>query len=71
MGYHKRYNENRYFRLNVDQGLQQVGLVEYGEQGKIKAVTDEYLSHQAQKFRVRDCVQNLRQKQSMYIEDFA
>jgi hypothetical protein len=67
----KHYDENRYFRLNVDQGLQQVGLAEYKEQGRVEAVTDEYLGHQAQKFRVRDCVQNLRQKQSVYIEDFA
>jgi starvation-inducible outer membrane lipoprotein len=67
----KHYDENRYFRLNVDQGLQQVGLAEYKEQGRIEAVTYEYLRHQAQKFRVRDCVQNLRQKQGVCIEDFA
>jgi hypothetical protein len=63
----KHYDENRYFRFNVDQGLQEVGLAEYKEQGRIEAVTDEYLIHQAQKFRMRDCVQNLRQKQSGYI----
>jgi hypothetical protein len=67
----KHYDKNRYFRFNVDQGLQQVGLAEYKEQGRIEAVTDEYLRHQAQKFRVRDCVQNLRQKQGVYIKDFA
>jgi hypothetical protein len=67
----KHYDESRYFRLSVDQGLQQVGLAEYKEQGRIEAATDEYLRHQAQKFRVRDCVQNLRQKQSVYTEDFA
>jgi predicted acylesterase/phospholipase RssA len=66
----KHYDEKRYFRLNVDQGLQEVGLAEYKEQGRIEAATDEYLRHQAQKFRVRDCVQNLQQKQSVYIEDF-
>jgi hypothetical protein len=67
----KHYDEKRFFRFNVDQGLQDVGLAEYKEQGKIEAVTDEYLRHQAQKFRVRDCVENLQQKQSVYIKDFA
>jgi predicted acylesterase/phospholipase RssA len=67
----KHYDENRYFRFNVDQGLQEVGLAEYKEQSRMEAATDEYLRHQAQKFRVRDCVQNLQQKQSVYIEDFS
>jgi predicted acylesterase/phospholipase RssA len=67
----KHYDEKRYFRFNVDQGLQEVGLAEYTEQGRIEAATDEYLRYQAQKFRVRDCVQNLQQKQSVYIEDFS
>lgn len=67
----RHYDENRYFRFNVDQGLQDVSLEEYKEQGRIEAATDEYLKHQAQKFLVRNCARNLRQKQSVYIEDFA
>ncbi|KAJ4366790.1 hypothetical protein N0V83_007315 [Neocucurbitaria cava] len=67
----KHYDDNRYFRFNVDQGLQEVGLAEYREQGMIEAATDGYLRHQAQKSRMRDCVENLRQKQSVYIDDFA
>jgi hypothetical protein len=67
----QHYKENRYFRLNVEQGLQGVGLAEYKEQGTIESATDEYLRHTQQKFRVRDCVQNLRQKQSVSIENFA
>ena len=66
----KHYNEKRYFRFNVDQGLQDVCLAEYKEHGKMEAVTDEYLRHQAQKSRMRDCVQNLQQKQSVYIDHF-
>lgn len=66
----QHFDEKRYFRFNVDQGLQDVGLAEYKEQGKMEAATDEYLQHQAQKFRVRDCVENLQQKQSVCIEDF-
>lgn len=65
----KHHEDKRYFRFNVDQGLQEVRLAEYKEQGRMEAVTDEYLRHQAQKFRVRDCVENLLQKQSVYIED--
>ncbi|RYO26426.1 hypothetical protein AA0113_g12484 [Alternaria arborescens] len=60
----KHYDEKRYFRFNVDQGLQEVGLAEYKEQGRMQAATDEYLRHQGQKFRVRDCVENLQQKQT-------
>ncbi|KAJ5022565.1 acyl transferase/acyl hydrolase/lysophospholipase [Bipolaris maydis] len=60
----KHYDEKRYFRFNVDQGLQEVGLAEYKEQGRMEAATSEYLQHQAQKFRVRDCIKNLQQKQT-------
>ena len=67
----QHFNEKRYFRLNVEQGLQGVGLAEYKEQGAIEAATENYLSHQAQKFCLRDCVLNLRQKQSVYNETFA
>ena len=67
----QHFDNKRYFRFNVHQGLQVVGLAEYQERGTIEAVTDEYLRHIEQKFRVRDCVLNLRQKQSVYIENFA
>jgi predicted acylesterase/phospholipase RssA len=65
----QHYDDKRYFRFNVDQGLQDVSLAEYKEQGRLEAATDEYLRHQAQKSRVRDCIQNLRQKQRM-LSDF-
>jgi Patatin-like phospholipase len=65
------FDEKRYFRFNVDQGLQNVGLDEYKKKGAMEAATEGYLTHVAQKFRMRDCIQNLRQKQSAYIEDFA
>lgn len=67
----RHYDEKRYFRFNVDHGLQEVGLAEYKEQGRMEATTDEYLRHSVQKFRVRDCIENLQQKQCVYIEDFA
>jgi len=67
----QHFDEGRYFRFNVHQGLQGVGLAEYREQGVIEAATNEYLRHQEQKFRVRDCALNLKQKQSVYIETYA
>jgi predicted acylesterase/phospholipase RssA len=65
------YDQNRYFRLNVEQGLQDVGLAEYREQGRIETATHQYLDDQEQIFRVRNCVANLKLKQSVYLEDFA
>lgn len=59
-----KQSDNRYFRFNVEQGLQNVGLAEYKEQGRIEAVTSEYLKHRHQKLRVQDCVQKLGQKRS-------
>jgi hypothetical protein len=67
----QHYEEKRYFRFNVEQGLQGIGLAEYRERGTIESATDEYLQHTQQKVRVRHCVQNLRQKQCVYIDNFA
>jgi predicted acylesterase/phospholipase RssA len=65
----KHFDEKRYFRFNIDQGLQGIGLDEYKKKGAMEAATAAYLTHTAQKFRVRDCILNLRLKQSAYIED--
>jgi hypothetical protein len=62
----KQFGEKRYFRFNVDQGLQSIGLDEYKKKGQMEAATGTYLTHPTQKFRIRDCVQNLKLKQSMY-----
>ncbi len=67
----KHFDDNRYFRFNVDQGLQDIGLEEYKKKGTMEGMTEVYLKDQAQKFRLRDCVQNLRLKQSVYIENFS
>jgi hypothetical protein len=67
----KHFDKNRYFRFNVDQGLQNIGLDEFKMNGAIKAATEGYLTHVAQRHRVRDCIQNLRLKQSVYIENFS
>lgn len=65
------YDKHRYFRFNVDQGLQDVGLAEYLEQGRIEAVTYSYLDHQVQISQVQKCIENLKLKDSVCIEDFA
>lgn len=67
----KHFDEKRYFRFNVEQGLQNVGLEEYRKRGTVEAASEGYLTHVTQKFRVRDCIQNLRLKQSVYIQDFS
>jgi predicted acylesterase/phospholipase RssA len=67
----QHYGQSRYFRLNVEQGLQDVGLAEYKEQGHIEVATDQYLDEQEQIFRIQNCVENLKAKQSVYLEDFA
>ncbi|CAG8412661.1 unnamed protein product [Penicillium salamii] len=64
----QHYDSKRYFRFNVDQGLQGVGLAEYQEQGVIESATEGYLDHQAVAFRVRDCVENLKSKQSVQVQ---
>jgi hypothetical protein len=67
----KHFDEKRYFRFDVEQGLQNIGLDEYQRKGAIEAATESYLIHTALKFWVRDCIQNLILKQSVYLEDFA
>ncbi|KAF8864851.1 FabD/lysophospholipase-like protein [Acephala macrosclerotiorum] len=67
----KHFDENRYFRFNVDQGLQAIGLDEYKKKGAIESATERYLVHQAQKNRVRNCIQNLRLKQNKTNTSFA
>jgi site-specific recombinase XerD len=62
---------HRYFRFNVEQGLQDVDLSEYKETGKIKAATQEYLEHADRETLVEECVKNLNMKQSVYIDDFS
>ena len=66
----RHYDDNRYFRFNVDQGLQTIGVDEYKQKGAMESATERYLIHQAQKNRVRDCIQNMRLKQSVYIENY-
>ncbi|RAO68141.1 uncharacterized protein BHQ10_004153 [Talaromyces amestolkiae] len=58
----KHFDEDRYFRFNVEQGLQGIGLAEYQQAGAIESATLSYLTNIQQRFRVRDCVENLKKK---------
>ncbi|OAX82787.1 hypothetical protein ACJ72_02859 [Emergomyces africanus] len=65
------FDRKRYFRFNVAQGLQNVGLDEYKKEGLLEAATDDYLTSTEQKIRLRDCVQQLKEKTSKSPIDFA
>ncbi|EQL35284.1 hypothetical protein BDFG_03030 [Blastomyces dermatitidis ATCC 26199] len=56
------FDRERYFRFNVAQGLQTVGLEEYKKQGLLEAATDDYLTSTDQRVRLRNCVKRLKEK---------
>ncbi|KAJ5676382.1 Acyl transferase/acyl hydrolase/lysophospholipase [Penicillium majusculum] len=60
----------RYFRFNVEQGLQQVHMTEFEKQSVIESATYAYLHHSSQKVRVRDCIMNLSEKEGKTSIDF-
>lgn len=67
----QQYVNKQYFRFNVDQGLQDIGLQEYQQNGLIQAASENYLTHTTRRVEMRNCIANLRLKKSVYIEDFA
>ncbi|KAI9674021.1 MAG: hypothetical protein M1829_003864 [Trizodia sp. TS-e1964] len=61
---HRRLFENkRYFRFNVQQGLQGVGLEEFKNAALIDAATADYMDRQETKSAAHACASNLKQKQ--------
>jgi len=52
----------RYFRFNVQQGLQEIALAEYQHSGAIDAATGDYLKSHETRPRLAACVKNLREK---------
>lgn len=54
--------DTRYFRFNVENGLQKIGLAEYMEEASIEARTRLYLDGHGVQRKVKTCVQNLRYK---------
>jgi predicted acylesterase/phospholipase RssA len=64
--------DQRYYRFNVEQGLQKVGLEEYERQGEIIDATAKYLNdHQLVRKQFWDCAVNLSHKECMLVEDFS
>ena len=51
----RHLDEKRFFRFNVEQGLQDIALDEYTRKGEMDSATDAYLTDMTQKLRVRDC----------------
>jgi hypothetical protein len=64
----KLYEGKRYFRFNVQQGLQGVGLEEYKAAPLIEAVTADYMDGQEIRSAAQECAVNLKQKHCMYAE---
>lgn len=60
------YDQLRYFRFNVQQGLQEVDLDEYNEKSRLQASTMQYLEDGEHVGRIEACVENLRQKECVY-----
>ena len=63
-------DQQRYFRYNVDQGLQDVGLEEHQKEALIESATRKYLANELQKRSLRACAKNLGMKQCAFVEDF-
>lgn len=63
-------DQQRYFRYNVEQGLQGVGLEEYRKQDIIETATHTYLANEIQKRSLRYCAKNLGRKKCALVEDF-
>lgn len=68
--WNKEYSEKRYFRFNVEQGLQKVVLTEYSKEKMIESATYDYLHQESQKSCIRDCILNLIEKEgTIFIPD--
>jgi hypothetical protein len=59
------YEGKRYFRFNVQQGLQGVGLEEFQQSALIEAATSTYMGEQELLSQTMACAMNLGQKQCM------
>lgn len=57
-----RWKHLPYYRFNVPEGLQRVGLAEYDKVGLLESVTLDYLNKEETRPRVVSCVENLRTK---------
>jgi hypothetical protein len=65
------FRANRCFRLNVDQGLQNVGLEEYLKVPEITSATADYLDSEDVVDKISSCADNLKEKECALVEDFS
>ncbi|KAF2017972.1 kinase subdomain-containing protein, partial [Aaosphaeria arxii CBS 175.79] len=61
---------DRYFRFNVEQGLQDIGLEEYQKEGAIEAATFGYFKATRKSIEVKRCAKNLVRKQKKTPREF-
>lgn len=62
--------QKRYFRFNVDQGLQAVGLEEYEKERDIVSATSDYMESQRLQWQTDICSNTLKDKECT-LEDFS
>ena len=66
------YEKKRYFRFNVQQGLQGISLDEYREAARIHAATVKFMNKQETRSATQECAVNLKEKQCTFAElDFS
>lgn len=63
------YERKRYFRFNVQQDLQGVGLEEYEKEALIDAATADYMDSQETKSALQACVSNLKLKHCELVQE--
>lgn len=64
------HSDRRYFRFNVEQGLQSVGLEEYKREKEIVSATSLYMESQHMQLQTRNCSQAMKDKECT-LEDFS
>ena len=66
----RHLNTKRFFRFDVAQGLEGVGLAAYKKQGTIVDATDDYLDDREQQIKLQACAENLMKKGCTYLGVF-
>ena len=62
--------DKRYFRFNVDQGLQHVGLEEFAKENEIVSATTRYMESQMMQPQKLHCAEAMKDKESV-LEEFS
>ena len=62
------FSQERYFRFNVDQGLQSVGLEEYKKENEIVSATTRYMESQRMVSQVQSCSRAMKDKECTSVD---